>query len=237
MSWFKAALRDEWDGLERISKDIRPADIVTMANALTGFVATYFAATGRITPACILILIAIILDGVDGAVARLTGGGPLGGFLDSLADFSSFAIAPAMVMLQWQNSPYEAALACAFIIAVMLRLARFEALRERPPTRYFSGMSSPGAALVIAAITLAALEPWMAWTLAIVSIFMMVSRIRYPKLRGIFGAIAVGTILVVLSFYGLGRDPYWAIMSMIGFMTIYLFAGPFYVLAKFGPTQ
>lgn len=242
----RAAMRDEWDGLERISRDIRPADIVTMTNALVGLAAILLAVNERVDTAAYLVLAGLLLDGVDGAAARKWGGGPLGGFLDSMADVVTFGVAPAVIVFQhvadvggmarWAVVAGSGAL----LLAVLLRLARFEALRERQPTRYFSGLSSPGGAILVVAASLA--WPEAIAPVAFVTAVLMVGRVRYPKLKGALGVLAALVVLFA-AVTGLGGIPLpsWggvdlAVGIMSLFMLVYILAGPYYVLLRVGPT-
>ncbi len=234
----RAALRDEWDGLDRITRDIRPADWITLTNALAGFLAIILIARGEPAFASIFILAGILLDGADGAAARIWGGGPLGGFLDSLADVITFAIAPAALLATHPglDARWALPLAALFVLCGIMRLARFEALRETAPRLYFSGMSTPGAALSVTAVLLIGVPSWLIAATAVVASVTMVSRIRYPKLRGGLGASSVAVLLLVL---GTWTTPWhhWAVWGMIAFMTTYLLFGPFYVLVKYGATR
>jgi len=239
-SVWRAAVRDEWDGLQRITRDIRAADIVTIANALMGLLAAVAVTEGRITLAATLVLLGILLDGMDGAVARLSGGGgPLGGFLDTLADTITFAVAPAVIAVAVAGRPPLWLLLAAgfYVTCVMLRLARFEALREKKHMAYFSGLSSPGGAAVVVACVLLGLPLPATATLMVVAGAFMVSRVRYPKLRGAVGAVAVLILITVIStavwFPDRLADVSW---TMMAFMVAYLTAGPFYVLRRFGAT-
>lgn len=237
--YLNAALRDEWDGLERITRDIRPADLVTLANAVTGLLAILAAARGNITAAASLILVGILLDGLDGAVARIGGGGgPLGGALDALSDVVTFAVAPAtLLVLATPSQPVFLIVAGFYLATVVLRLARFEALRQVKDSRYFSGLSSPGGALLLASAILVGASPAVLIAVAAVAGLLMTSRIRYPKLRGWLGIVAV--LLIVASllapFTPLPEDI--PVLAMAGFLVFYVVAGPFYVLARIGPTE
>lgn len=124
-----------------------------------------------------------------------------------------------------------------YVVCVMLRLARFEALREKKHMAYFSGMSSPGGALVVSACFLAGLPAGVTLLLTVVSGTFMVSRVRYPRLRGGLGITAVAILfLVLLSAWLWPVQQANVTLLMIAFMTFYLVAGPFYVLRRFGPT-
>ncbi|HUR26167.1 MAG TPA: CDP-alcohol phosphatidyltransferase family protein [Candidatus Thermoplasmatota archaeon] len=243
-SYFHAALRDEWDGLDRINRDLRLADFFTVVNALMGLGALLLATQGHVRLAVQLVLVGVIMDGIDGAVARLgKGGGPLGGVLDTLADTVTFVTTSAVItffsLTQQPRSNLEYALILAplalYVVCGMLRLARFEALRDDGRKRYyFSGIPSPAAAILLLSMVLVQVRDWIVLLVAVYVAILMVSRIRFPKLRG-WGAVASVAILlaILVSF----RDPTlqraitW---GMLAFMLLYLVGGPFYVLARYG---
>lgn len=235
---FRAAIRDEWDGLGRITSDLRAADIATILNALLGLAAVVLGARGETVLAIELVLLGVIVDGVDGFLARLGfGGGPLGPTLDTLADVITFAVAPAVIVLQAVQAPWpgHALVMGFFLVCVLLRLARFESIRNELPRGYFSGLSSPGGALAVLAFLLAGFDGrWLLGAAAFAGI-LMVSRIRYPKLRGGLGGVAVLVILGVLLSSGRAVQE-TANLVMLAFMAVYVLAGPFYVLYRMGPT-
>ena len=110
-----------------IVKLIKPADIITIANALLGFASIIMTLEGQIENALGFILLAVVADGADGAVARYSGYGVLGANLDSLSDVISFGVAPAVVaFVSLSNLGYLAwVLPGFFMICGTLRLARF----------------------------------------------------------------------------------------------------------------
>ena len=243
-SYFHAALRDEWDGLDRINRDLRLADLFTITNALMGLGALLLATQGHVRLAVQLVLVGVIMDGVDGAVARLgKGGGPLGGVLDTLADTVTFVTTSAVItffsLTQQPRTDLEYALILAplalYVVCGMLRLARFEALRDDGRKRfYFSGIPTPAAAILLLSMVLVQVRAWIVLLVAVYVAVLMVSRIRFPKLRG-WGAVA--SVAILLAILVTFQDPAlqkvmtW---SMLGFMLLYLVAGPFYVLARYG---
>lgn len=242
--YFDAALRDEWDGLDRINRDLRLADLFTITNFLMGLGALLLATHGEVRLAIELVLIGVILDGVDGAVARMgKGGGPLGGVLDTLADALTFVTTSAVIaffaLTTEERTPlgYLAILVPLGLYAVcgVLRLARFEALRDQGRTKhYFSGIPTPAAAITLLALVLVEVPDWALLVTAVYLAILMVSRVRFPKLKG-WGAIAsVGILVTVLATFqdaALQRLAAWA---MLAFMLLYVVLGPFLVLAKFG---
>lgn len=246
--YFDAAMRDEWDGLERINRDLRLADLFTITNFLMGLGALILATQGYVRLAVEFVLIGVILDGVDGAVARMgKGGGPLGGVLDTLADALTFITTSAVVTFfaltdgeGWApDRPLEFAgiLAPLALYAVcgVLRLARFESLRDDGKKRmYFSGIPSPAAAVTLLSLVLVDVPPWLLLLAAAYVALLMVSRIRFPKLRGWYALTSVAFLITVLATFkdaDLQRTVTW---GMLAFMALYVVAGPFYVLAKYG---
>ena len=149
--------------------DIRPRrGIYLLPNLLTtlclfgGFYAIIAAIDGNFERAAIAIFVAMIFDGLDGRVARLTGTETVfGKEFDSLADMVAFGVAPAIVCYQWgvaRISEYGAAwgrfgwiAAFFFAAATAMRLARFNARSAVQDKRYFEGLPSPSAAAVVAA--------------------------------------------------------------------------------------
>jgi len=264
--YFDAALRDEWDGLERINKDLRLADLFTLINALMGLAALMLTAwpgveawsgVDRLRLAITLVLVGVIMDGVDGAVARLgKGNGPLGGVLDTLADTLTFVTTSTVVAFVaitsvpgfregWGNLLFVAVPLAFYAVCGLLRLARFESLRDDGKTRqYFSGIPTPEAAVMLLSLVLVGdfanpnqaprFHPVILLAAAFYLGVLMVTRIRFPKMRG---WLAVGTVTILLAVLvtfpnpGLQQAIAWA---LLGFMALYVLFGPFYVLARHG---
>ena len=132
-------------------------NLVTLAALAGGLTAIRFAIEGKFLTAVVAVMIAAVLDGLDGRLARaLRGTSRFGAELDSLADFVDFGVAPAMILylssLQHiQSLGWFATL--VFVIAAALRLARFNTMLELPDPplwhgRFFTGMPAPAGAIV-----------------------------------------------------------------------------------------
>src|SRR6478672_4366654 len=148
----------------------------TTGNMACGFSAILLAFSDKFTWAAALLAGSIVLDIADGAVARLVGAtSPFGLQLDSLADLISFGVAPAVLVHTWalDEWPLLAYLVAFFWLAcAAFRLARFNVtIDPAADKRYFVGLPSPGAAVVVVA-TIFALDspmwgpgsgPWRAW--------------------------------------------------------------------------
>ncbi|MCW3129505.1 MAG: CDP-alcohol phosphatidyltransferase family protein [Methanophagales archaeon] len=126
------------DNTESILKLIKLPDLLSILNALFGFSAILIVLSGVneevIEKALVFILVAAVIDGLDGMVARNMECSSLGKYLDSLADMVSFGVAPAIVAYAFLNVYYtyvSLALCGAYMISGLLRLARFDAKETR----------------------------------------------------------------------------------------------------------
>ncbi|MFA7552753.1 MAG: CDP-diacylglycerol--serine O-phosphatidyltransferase [Spongiibacteraceae bacterium] len=129
-------------------------NLFTTAALFSGYYAVVAGMQGRFEAAAIAIFVAMILDGLDGRVARLTNTqSKFGAEYDSLADMVSFGVAPALVMFSWALFDLgKFGWTCSFIYVACaaLRLARFNTQIDTVDKNYFSGLASPAAAAVIA---------------------------------------------------------------------------------------
>jgi CDP-diacylglycerol---serine O-phosphatidyltransferase len=134
-------------------------NIVTLLALCIGITAIRFAFEGRFEHAVSLVISAMILDAVDGRLARyLQGTSKFGAELDSLADFVNFGVAPAIILYFWSLNSLKTLgwiVALALAIACALRLARFNVMLDDPnkpawAANFFSGVPAPaGAALAM----------------------------------------------------------------------------------------
>lgn len=184
-------------------RSIRRRGIYLLPNLLTtgalfsGYYAITSAIGGRFETAVIAIFIAMILDGLDGRVARLTNTqSEFGVQYDSLSDMTSFALAPALVMYLWAFSDMgKLGLFAAFVHMAggALRLARFNTQVGTADRRYFQGLASPAAAAIIAGfiwICIAhgydiGLVKYPGMVLTICTGLLMVSNFRYYSFKEI----------------------------------------------------
>ena len=144
-------------------------NMMTLGAIAAGMTAIRMAEDGRYRTAIGLILIAALLDGVDGRIARLLKSeSAIGAELDSLADFLNFGVAPALILFHWgieltdgRDDGWIAAI--VFAICCVMRLARFNVVAkgdEKPDQRYFTGIPAPaGGLLVMLPIYLSILFP------------------------------------------------------------------------------
>ena len=128
--------------------------LFTLANLFCGWACVVHAMRGELATAAPFIGVAVVLDMLDGRIARMTGTtSEFGVQLDSLADLISFGMAPAVLAFQWGLMPLGRlgwAVGFLFVTAAALRLARFN-IQTNTDKRYFVGLPSPAAAGLVAA--------------------------------------------------------------------------------------
>jgi len=124
----------------------------TLANMFCGYACIVYAMRGELEKAAPLIGLAIIVDMLDGRVARMTGStSQFGVEFDSLADVISFGVAPAIMAFQWGLHPLGRlgwAAGFVFVAGAAIRLARFNIQTGTVDKKYFVGLPSPAAAAV-----------------------------------------------------------------------------------------
>lgn len=221
----------------RFFEGLSVADLVTLANAVLGFLAVVIAFEDP-TLAARLILLAAVADGVDGVFARKFGGSEIGPYLDSLADVSSFALAPAAVLyvvladrgLAGVGEPLSSGLVALvpalFVALAVLRLGVYTA-HDTSATATIGAPTTLAASVIAAALLTAHGDGIVLFVGSAVLASSMVAPIRYPDLLArdalLMGAIHALAVLIP-DFYG-RIFPYALLTLAIAYM---LFAPRFY---------
>lgn len=198
------------------SMDLRRRSIYLLPNLLTtaalfaGFYAIVQAMNSKFEFAAVAIFIAMVLDGLDGRVARLTRTqSEFGAEYDSLSDMVSFGVAPSLLMYEWAFKDlgklgwFAAFIYCA---GTALRLARFNANIETVDKRFFQGLPSPAAAAVIAGFVWVMLDNnfsgqdvrWYAVSFTVFAGVSMVSNLRYYSFKNFNMRKSVPFIVIIL---------------------------------------
>ncbi len=199
-------------------------NMFTTGNLFCGFYAIIAAQAGLFSSACIAVFVAMLLDGLDGRVARMTNTqSKFGEQYDSLADMVTFGVAPAMVAYSWAlNDLGKVGWMVAFIYAACgaLRLARFNAQIEVTDSRYFTGLASPAAAALVVGMVWALSDygvdgnsifvALMAAVIVAMAGVLMFSNIRYHSFKKIDlkGRVHfIFMLVIVLAFAVIFTDP------------------------------
>ena len=213
-------------------------NLLTTGCLFSGFYAIIAAIDGNFERAGEAVFIAMVFDGLDGRIARLTRTESVfGKEYDSLADMVAFGLAPAIVTYQWgvaRIAEYGSAWgrfgwlsAFFYAVAAALRLARFNARHATQDKRYFEGLPSPSAAAIVAAFVWFVSdwhEPGLPGLIAAFAITasagaLMVSRFSYPSFKqfDLDRRIRfVYLLLVPVAFILIGVDPPTMLLSMFG---------------------
>lgn len=183
--------------------------LLTLGNLSAGFYAIVQTVLSLLDPAnprweqaCWAIVIALVCDGLDGRIARMTGTtSSFGMQLDSLADLVTFGVTPAlMVYARWLTGYAQVGwiVALAFVIGVALRLARFNVQSAEEEDKGFTGMPCPAAASVLVSfmmmldayrerlpnVTDDSIRVFMPWVLLGLA-YLMFSTVRYPSFKNL----------------------------------------------------
>lgn len=191
----------------------------TTGNLFAGFYAIVQAMNDQFETAAIAIFLAMVFDGMDGRVARLTNTqSAFGEQYDSLADMVSFGMAPALVVYVWALQDlgrWGWLAAFVFVVGAALRLARFNINIKVVDQRFFQGLPSPAAAALIAGFVWLAVDykitvnhaalPWVAFALTVYAGVTMVSNAPFYSGKN----------------FALGRSvPFW---MMLLFVLVFIF--------------
>ncbi len=217
----------------------------TVANLFCGYASIILASRGSIAQAAVLIILAGVLDGLDGRIARVTGTtSEFGLQFDSLADIVSFGVAPAVLTYQWALWPLGRVgwlVAFIFVVCAAMRLARFNIQTGRGDKRFFAGLPSPPAAGAVAAVAFAfpVLETddgWAAVALAVLAAavaLLMISRLRYRSFKEIDLRNRRSYVYVLPLAGMLAAIAINPRMSMLVFAALYVVSGPVAYVSAF----
>jgi len=206
-------------------------NLFTTAALFAGFYAMMASTHHHFQAAAIGILAAIVLDGMDGRIARMTNTqSDFGAEYDSLADMVSFGVAPAVLAYEWMLrdvGKFGFLVAFVYVSGAALRLARFNVQKTVQDKRYFKGLPSPSAAALVATsvwfahdyqLQGAALAVVLTLVVTAAAALLMVSNLRYYSFKDLdlHGRIPFVVLLaVVLGFGFISVDP--PLILMLGF--------------------
>ncbi len=189
-------------------------NLFTTAALFAGFYAIVQAMNSRFEVAAVAIFVAMLLDGLDGRVARLTHTqSAFGAEYDSLSDMVSFGAAPALVMYEWALRDFgKLGWIAAFIYCAgaALRLARFNTNVNVVDKRFFQGLPSPAAAALIAGMVWVVMDigltgedvSWLALALTVFAGLSMVTNLLYWSGKDINLRRSVPFIVVIAVVLG-----------------------------------
>lgn len=194
-------------------------NLFTTSAMLAGFYSIILAYNSQYTTAAIAIVVAMVLDGFDGRVARMTNTtSAFGAEYDSIADMISFGMAPAFLMYSWSLSHLSEArfaqlswvIAFVYTACCGLRLARFNVAVGTADKRFFQGLACPAAAVVLASFV------WVLTGLGVAGADVVV----LAAIMTLFCGIAMVSTLTYYSFKDLGRNRKVPFAMLLGLLLL-----------------
>ncbi|MFD2368202.1 CDP-diacylglycerol--serine O-phosphatidyltransferase [Pseudoduganella sp. GCM10020061] len=227
-------------------------NMFTTGALFCGFYAIVMSMNLRFEEACYALFVAMVLDGLDGRVARLTNTqSEFGAQYDSLSDMVSFGAAPALVIYEWSlRGLGKIGWIAAFIYCAgaAVRLARFNTNIEVVDKRFFQGLPSPAAAALVIGFVLMMYDlqvngmqyPWISFAVALFAGITMVTNVPYYSFKDVNFKKSVPFIfvfLIALAFALVSIDPpkvLWPIFVVYGLSGYAIY---FWRLAKGKPVS
>ncbi len=219
-------------------------NLFTTASLFAGFYSIIASMYGRFTPAAVAIIVAWVLDGMDGRMARMTNTtSKFGAEYDSLADLVAFGVAPAILSFVWSLSAYGKwgwLTAFLFVTCGALRLARFNVQINTIDKSLFNGLPIPAAAIVVASTVilfhfLGMEGPFnhLAILLAVIALaLLMVSNVKYYSFKDLNYFLRkpfLSFVLIVLILIIVIAEPQITIFT---FALGYSLSGPVWFLIR-----
>ncbi len=183
------------------------ADILSTLNFVCGVTSLFLAYHGLFARAIIIIIVGQLFDLFDGRMAEKHGGTKYGPILDDIADFVSFGLAPAYIMIQI-GGPFAWLVAVVYVAGVAYRLIRFVTVDKKRtdlPEGIFNGLPSPAGALVVLGASLVVPAEYL-WIVVILTVVLMVSKVRFAHLgrvivkqlpKPIFFSICAAVVIII----------------------------------------
>jgi len=191
-------------------------NLVTLAALFGGFYAIVMAMNGRFDLAALGVFCAMVLDGLDGRIARMTNTqSAFGEQMDSLADMVSFGAAPALIAYEWALrglGRWGWIAAFVFCACAALRLARFNVNTAVVDKRFFQGLPSPAAAALVVGFLWLMIElevsgPAVAWPMFVMCLYAgltMVSNVPFYSFKDLQMRRSVPFVVIVLIVLAIG---------------------------------
>ncbi len=231
-------------------------NLFTLAGLFGGFYAVVMAINGRFDLAAIGVFCAMVLDSLDGRVARMTNTqSAFGEQMDSLADMVSFGAAPALIAYVWALKDlgrWGWIAAFVYCACAALRLARFNVNTGVVDKRYFQGLPSPAAAALIAGFIWLLTEsgikgtdalwgvaiPWITFALALYTGLTMVTNVPFYSFKDAHMKKSVPFAVIVLIALGIAAINIDPPTVMFGVFVVYGLSGyAIYFWRKFKGVQ
>jgi len=211
------------------------ADALSILNACFGLLSVFAVFSGEFVWGFVFILLALLADGLDGVVARRLGGGRVGEYLEAMADMTSLAIAPLVLLygvytgIGLQPWFFIVLLASMlfFLVCSTVRLSAFHLLKEE---RVFLGLPASGSAIILISIGMLRFDALSIPVILVVLGVMKISMIPFPKLGGRLTVIA-SIVIFSAMVLALLHSSYGPVLLLV-MICLYVGIGPFLARSK-----
>lgn len=215
------------------------ADVITLTNAVFGFLALLLAFAGELHLAAIFIFLGLLADGLDGYVARYLGTGRIGEYFESLADMLSLSVAPLLLLYAtfkvtlngegWQLPLFGLVLMFSLVCS-LIRLSSFSTLKD---SQFFLGLPTSVSALFL--LVLSMLKPDLVYVVPVVVVLAvaMISPVRFPKPGLRLNSTTAILIILVILFNGMYNNI--IVYVLLAALMLYIIAGPIYLAVQKRP--
>jgi len=212
------------------------ADIITLMNAVMGFLAILMVFSNQFQLAAAFILLGLLADGLDGIVARRIGNGQMGEYLETIADMISLSVAPLLLLYKTYYDVVVAQFSLHLSLGVvlvfslvcsMIRLSSFSLLKEK---HSFVGLPTSASAVFLVLASFLKLDVQYILLFIVILALAMISSVRFPKpalkMDLVAAVFIVATILLNSMFNNI------AALLLLAALVCYIIIGPFYLHIK-----
>jgi CDP-diacylglycerol--serine O-phosphatidyltransferase len=213
---------------------ISHADVITLMNAVFGFLALLFVLNGELHLAAIFIFLGLLADGLDGYVARYLGTGRIGEYFESLADMLSLSVAPLLLLYATYKDvlitgglqvPLVGVILLLSLVCTLIRLSSFSALKD---PHFFLGLPTSVSALFLVVFSILKPDLVVVMPVIVMLALVMISPVRFPKPGVPLNIATAILILLVILLSGLYHNIIVYILLVA--LVLYVIAGPIYLL-------
>jgi CDP-diacylglycerol--serine O-phosphatidyltransferase len=212
------------------------ADIVTIMNAVMGFLALLMVFSNQFQLAAAFILLGLLADGLDGIVARRIGNGQMGEYLETIADMISLSVAPLILLYKTYYDVVVPQFSLHLLLGValvfslicsMIRLSSFSLLKEK---HSFIGLPTSASAVFLVLASFLRPDVWVILPFIVILALAMISSIRFPKpglkMDLVAAFFIVATILLDSMYNNIVP------LLLLAALVSYIIVGPFYLHIK-----
>ena len=217
-------------------KMLSMADVVTIINAIFGFLSIIMALSGELHLSFSFILLAILADGLDGMISRRRGHSSLGDYLESTADTITTGVAVCVFIYYSYQNIFETCIykhiifiiiLVIYLICNIIRLASFPSLKSKG---FFTGMPAPAGAIILTILAYIYVDYLIMLPVVLVVSPLLIINIRFPK-QGMKINIFAFILIILTIVFGTSYNEIFPIVLLLAIF-LYMIGGSVYLYSK-----